>query len=212
MGECEEIARPDTSDLPETVAPGTVLLVVGPDAPAEDGRCLQVLHRYADTEDVGIVVTTTAGAEETIGTNESITGETPAAPIGVVDTASMGQNVTAFHQEVPAIYAPGPADLARVSVAVDNLDAQLTSSGTSHLVVRSVTPFFEGDDSTSVVPGIERTFGTWSTEGIAVLGVDFTAVDESTLTALQELADAVVRVAVTASGDHRLEYRGASPS
>lgn len=201
-------ARPDASDLPETVAPGSVVLVEGPVAPAEDGLCLQVLNRYAAPGDVGIVVTTEAGAEATIADHASIAGEEPTAPIGIVDTVSRGQNITAFHQEVPTVFTPGPADLARAAVAVDNLDAQLALGGASHLVVRSITPFFEGDDSSTIVPRIERTFGTWSAEGLAVLGVDFTAVDESTFAALRELVDAVVRVAVTASGDHRLEYRG----
>lgn len=210
MSDVENSARPDESGLPETVAPGSVLLVTGPVPPAENGLCLQLLDRYAAPVDVGIVVTTTTGVDETVTEYASIAGDGSSPQLGVVDTVSRGQNLTAFHRDVPTVFTPGPADLARVAVAIDNLEAQLSSSGVAHLVVRSVTSFFEDDDSTSVTRGIERTFGHWSEEGLVVLGVDFTAVETDTMAALTNLADAVVRVAVTDSGGHRLEYRGTS--
>lgn len=212
MDETDGNARPGASDLPETVAPGSVVLVTGPGAPADDGRCLRVLHRYAAAGDAAVVVTTEAGAEATIADDATVAGEAPAATLGVVDTVTHGQNITAFHRAVPTIYTPGPADLARVAVAVDNLDAQLASPGVSHLVVRSVTSFFAGDDPDTLVPRIGRLFGAWPDAGIAVLGVDVTAVDEPTVAALQDVADVGVRVAVTPSGDRRLEHGGLSPS
>lgn len=211
MGEIEKTARPDLSDLPESVPPGSVVLVEGPVAPVENGLCLQVLHRYATPEDVGVVVTTAAGAEATIADYASITDEDSVAPIGIVDTVSQGQNITAFHREVPTVYTPGPADLARVSVAVDNLDAQLASRGGSHLVVRSVAPFFDGGDPAVVARQFDRTFGRWSEDGLLVVGTAFTAVDPATMEALTALADAVVQVAATDLNCPRLEYRPTSP-
>jgi hypothetical protein len=71
-----------------------------------------------------------------------------------------------------------------------------------------VTSVFGEGDASTVVRGIERTFGQWADGGIVVLGADFTTVDQETMQALEDLADAVVRVAVTESGEHELRYRG----
>lgn len=211
MSESGDAGRPDESDLPGTIAPGSVLLVTGPAPPSEDGLDLQVLRRYAGLEDAGIVVTTASGVDATVAAYSALAGDDSSAQLGVVDTVSRGQNLTAFHRDVPAIFTPGPADLARVSVAIDNLDAQLSTTGVSHLVVRSVASFFEKEDASTVVRGFERTFGNWSENGLVVLGVDFTAVDESTMDALTDLADGIVRLAPSESGQFRLEYQGTTP-
>lgn len=206
MGEGDEFVRPDASDLPTDLAPGSVVLVIEPAEPAVVSPCLQLLDEYATPEDVGIVVTTTDGADRTAGTVSALATDGATPHLGVVDTVSLGQNVTAFHRAVPTVFTPEPADLARVGVAIDNLSAQLPPAGASHLVVRSVTSFFGSDDGSTVLRGIERTFETWTDDGVTVLGADFTDVDEATLAALSELADAVVRVEVTGAGDHRLRY------
>lgn len=210
MSESGEFVRSDASDLPTELAPGSVVLVIEPAKPAVVSPCLQLLAEYAAPEDVGIVVTTTDGADRTAETVSALAGTGSTPRLGVVDTVSLGQNVTAFHRDVPTVFTPGPADLARVGVAIDNLAAQVSSDEATHLVVRSVTSFFGEEDGSTVVRGIERTFGRWTEDGIAVLGADFTAVDQETMQALEELADAVVRVGVTESGAYRLRYRDRS--
>lgn len=211
MSNVETATRPDGSGLPATIAPGSLLLATGAVEPAESGLCLQLLRRYGATEDAGIVVTTTGSAEETTETYTSKTGADPRPPIGIVDTFSRGQNLTVFHGEVPTVFTPGPPDIARVSVAIENVAAQLPSASTHHLVVRSMTPFFEADTSSTITHRIERTFGNWSEDGLVVLGVDFTAMDEPVMDALTGLADGVVRLAASESGQPTLAYRGTSP-
>lgn len=209
MNEPEVSARPATADLPETIAPGSVILVVGSVAPAADSFCLEVVHRYAAPEDVAVVVATTTGVDETAAEYSVVVGDEPAAALAVVDTVSRNQNVAALHRAVPTVFTSRPADLARVTVAVDTLETKCSSGGGTHIVVRSVAPFFE-DDAAAVVRGMGRTFGDRPDDGLVVLGVDFTAVDAAAMAALEDLADAVVRVTVSESGDRRLEHRGPS--
>lgn len=210
MSERGEPVHADPSDLPTDLPSGSVVLVIEPATRAVVSPCLQALEEYATPEDVGIVVTTTDGADRTVETASSVAGGGSPPRLGVVDTVSRGQNLTAFQREVPTVFTPGPADLARVGVAIDNLAAQLPSDGATHLVVRSVTSFFGEGDGSTVVGGIERTFGRWTDDGIVVMGADFTAVDGETMLALEDLADAVVRVAVTGTGEYQLRYHGRS--
>lgn len=211
MGNGDGSPRLDTSALPATIAPGSLLLVTGAVEPAERGLPLQVFQRYATPRDVGIVVTTTASAEETIEAYAPASDEDARPSISIVDTVSRGQNLTAFHRDVPTVFTPGPPDPARVSVAIANLTAQSPSAAARHLVVRSLTPFFEADPSAPVVHRLERTFGRRSDEGLVVLGVDFTAIDGPTMEALTGLADGVVRLATSETGQPTVAYRGTTP-
>lgn len=206
MSERGEVVQSDASDLPPELEPGSVVLVVEPAKPDVVSPCLQLLDEYADPKDAAVVVTTTDSADRTAETVSALAGDDSTPQLGIVDTVSVGQNVTVFHRDVPTVFTPGPADLARVAVAINNLAAQLSTAGGTHLVVRSVTSFFGDEDGSTVLPGIERTFGQWTDDGIVVLGADFTAVDPETMQALEGLADAVVRVAVTESGAYRLRY------
>lgn len=210
MSETGDLVRLDVSELPARLTAGTVLLVIETSEPPVASPSLHVLDKYTGPEDAGIIVTTTDSADRTVDTVTALAGDDPTPALGVVDTVSRGQYLTAFHRPIPTVFTPTPADLARVGVAIDNLAAQLSPPGATHLVVRSATSFFGEDDPSTVLRGIERTFGAWPEEGIVVLGADYTVVDEQTLGDLTALADGVVRVAVTEAGEYRLRYHGQS--
>lgn len=190
--------------IPSGIGPGTIL-IAGTEDPTTYALGLRALHQLGDADDAAMVVTTTESAERTLATYEAVRTDSERQSLGLVDTTSERQYVTALYDETPVVFVPSPGDLERLVLALSDLDGnRLPSNGTRHLVVRSLTPVLEDAPIDRVQSVIDRITGLRTGNGLTILGIDYTAHDEETMTALTELVDGILWVTKTA--DDQLEF------
>ncbi|NHN49401.1 hypothetical protein G9464_17665 [Halostella sp. JP-L12] len=213
MDETTEALDRDTvgaDAFPSDVAPGTVL-IAGTVEPSTYALGLRALHRLGGPDDAAMIVTTTESADRTLAAYDAVRTDSGPQSIGIVDAASERQYLNALYDETPVVFVPSPGDLERLVLAISDLDGnRLPSSGTRHLVVRSLTPMLENAPMSRVRSVIERVIGLRTGSGLTILGVDYTAHDEATMAALTELVDGVLWVTRTAEGHLEFEFQPTS--
>jgi hypothetical protein len=200
-----------TEALPEMVLGGRTLLVACPGQPHEYAVGLQALGTTATTDETAIVVTTVQTATETLETFAELTGDAPKPTLKLVDTSSPDQSLTAVYDETPVIFTPSPGDLERLTVALSDLtNVRQSQSGEQHLVVRSLTPILERAPIDRVETVLERTIGLRTSDGLCLLGIDYTAHDEETIQTLAEHTDGILWISVSADGDIEVDHQPSS--
>lgn len=202
-----EVTSGQPITLPGTLTDGATVLVVGAFDPSEHALCLRLLARYGRSADTALVVTTLASADETIETwnGVSVEGDRPA--IGIVDTTSEEQSVAATYGGVPTFFTPSSGDLERIVMALSELSgASPPTTGSRHLVFRSLTPIVREAPTERVCRVLERIGGLRTGTGLGLFGVDVSAHDRETLTALADVVDGVVWVDRTEDGRFETEY------
>lgn len=194
-------------ELPKTLASGATILVVGAFDPSEHALCLRIVGEYGTGEDTAVVVTTRASADETVGTWESATEKGRRPAIGIVDTTSEEQTVASTFGDVPTFFTPSSGDLERIVMALSELSGVAPPrTGSRHLVFRSLTPILEEAATAQVCRVIERISGLRTGTGLGLFGVDVSAHDEQTLTAIAEAVDGVVWIDRTSDGGFESEF------
>lgn len=194
--------------FPNGITPGSTVLIAGAIDPATFALGLRSIQQYGQADDAALVVTTTESADRTIDTYETVCEDSARRSLGLVDTTSERQYVDALYDETPVVFVPSPGDLERLVLALsDLLGNRLPSNGTRHLVVRSLTPILENAPISRVSSVLERITGIRTGNGLTVFGVDYTAHDEETMTALMDLVDGVVWVTQTTEGELEFEFR-----
>lgn len=185
----------DADSFPSGLSVGSTVLVAGTFDPSKFAIGLRALDHYGSVDDTALVVTTTDGADETVATYEDVCDQSTAPSLGIVDATSERQSVTALYEEVPVVFVTAPSDLERIVVGLSDLTgARPPSSGTRHLLVRSLTPILESTPVDEVCPVLDRITGLRTDDGITVLGIDYTAHDQEKMTALSTHVDGILWV------------------
>ncbi|MEF8841281.1 MAG: hypothetical protein V5A62_06590 [Haloarculaceae archaeon] len=194
--------------LPEGLGDGSTVLVAVAGDPSRYAVSLRVLVAQGTTGDTGLVVTTTESADRTIAVYTSLESETEWPSIGIVDTTSEQQFLSALYGETPVVFTPSPGDLERLVLALSDLcDNTMPTSGARHLLVRSLTPILDTSPTSRVGAVIERISGLRSESGLCLLGIDYTAHDQETMTAIADLVDGVLWVTHPSSDRLAFDYQ-----
>ena len=193
--------------LPESLRDGATVLVASTGDPARDAVTLHLLRSEGSTEDTAFVVTTTESADRTVAIYDRLEGEGRPS-LGLVDTTSEQQSVSALYGETPVVFTPSSGDLERLVLALSDLsDTVPPSAGRRHLVIRSLTPIVESSSPARVSAVLERIVGLRSETGLSLVGIDYTAHDEETMAGLSELVDGVLWVAQPSPGRLVFDYQ-----
>lgn len=191
--EVEETLQID--GLPDGLTSGSTVLVASASNPSRNAVCLQLLRAHGAAEDTALVVTTTESADRTIERFNDTDSEITRPTLGIVDTASEQQSVSALHGETPVVFTPSPGDLERLVLALSDLSGtRPPSNGARHLVVRSLTPILAGASTAGVRTVLERITGLRSEIGLCLVGIDYTAHDEETMTSIADQMDGILWV------------------
>lgn len=196
--------------FPDGLSAGSAVLVASAGDPSQTAICLHTICRYGDADDTALIVTTTESADRTIESSERVCTEPDRPSLGIVDTTSEQQSVTALYGEPPVVFTPGPADLERLVMALSDLSRNAAPSrGDRHLAVRSLTPVLQATSTKRGSSILGRITGLRSEMGLCLLGLDYTAHDEETMRAMADHADGVLWVTQPSSNQFDLEYRAA---
>ncbi|GAB6861194.1 hypothetical protein ACFR97_14095 [Haloplanus litoreus] len=197
--------------LPETLGDGSTVLVASAGDPSQYAVGLRLLCAQGTAEDIAFVVTTTESADRTIEVYDGLGEETERPSLGIVDTVSVQQSVSALYDEIPVVFTPSASDLERLVMALSNLvDTTPPTGGARHLVVRSLTPILEASSVDQLSTVLDRITGLRSETGLALLGIDYTAHDEATMTAIADLVDGVLWVTQPAPARLAVDYQPTS--
>jgi KaiC/GvpD/RAD55 family RecA-like ATPase len=181
--------------FPEHLGRGSTVLVASAGDPTRHAVSLRILCAQGDAGDTALVVTTTESADRTIAVYETIDDATERPSLGIVDTTSEHQSISAPYGETPVVFTPSPGDHERLVMALSELSQRTRpTSGARHLVVRSLTPILEASSATRVRTVFERITGLRSETGLGLLGIDYTAHDEATIETVADLVDGVLWV------------------
>lgn len=193
--------------LPATLTDGASILVVSAFDPTEDALCLRILAQYGSSDDEALVVTTRSSADETIETWNQVSEGEARPSIGIVDTTSEEQSIAATYRGVPTFFTPSSGDLERIVMALSELSgASPTRSGSRHLVISSLTPILREASTERLCRVLQRIGGLRTGTGLGLYGIDATAHDRGTLTAIAETVDGVVWIDRTQAGEFETEF------
>lgn len=190
--------------FPDTMGNGSTVLVAGTVDPSTYALGLRALCQYGRGAESAFVVTTTASADRTCADYEALSsGDAPS--LGLVDTTSRKQYVTAFYGNSPTVFTPSSADLEQIVVALSELaGGRLPAAESRHLVVRSLTPVLDYSSSTRVGSVLQRITGLRTGNGIGFFGLRYTEHDEETVAVLAQHVDGILWV--TRGPDHELDF------
>lgn len=192
-------------DLPGRLSGGSTVLVAGTGDPSQYAAGLHLLSRYGASADTAVAVTTTESVDRTVETYDRLGSDADRPQLGVVDTTSEQQSVSALYDETPVVFTPAPGDVERLVVALSELTEKTApASGERHLVVRSLTPVLDAAPTPLVCRVLDRITGIRSDDGLCLLGLDRSAHDDETMAAVAGQADGVLRM--TRTGPDRLEF------
>lgn len=193
--------------LPSILADGSTILVVGAFDPSRHDIPLRLLSHYGTSDDFAPVVTTLASADETIETWNRISDTENRPSIGIIDTTSEEQSIAATYGDVPTYFTPSSGDLERIVMALSELSGETRPfSGSRHLVFRSLTPILQEASTERVCQVLERIAGLRTETGLGIYGIDITAHDRATLTALADTVDGVVWIGRTNDGQFESKF------
>lgn len=179
---------------------GTYLLACAGDPVATDID-LQALCRFGSQDDTAFVVTTTRSANTTVADLERYCAKADRPAVGVVDTTSQHQFVTALFEGTPTIYTPSPGDLERLVLALSELtDRFPPGSAPRHLLIRSLTPILASTSPDRLCPVLERLKGLRTQTGLCLFGIDYTAHDKEVMNAIGGVVDGILWITPTAEG------------
>lgn len=191
--------------FPGGLTAGSTVLVATAGDPTRDAVGFRILCRYGTAGDTALVVTTGESVDPTIETFDRLCPDGERPSLGLVDTTSAEQSVSALYGGTPVVFTPSPGDLERLILALSELSGNAPpATGARHLLVRSLTPVLETASTARVCTVLDRITGIRSEAGLCLLGLDYTAHDEETMTALAGQVDGVLWV--TRSPGDRLEF------
>lgn len=197
----------DVGGFPDGMAAGSTVLVASAGNPTPAAVGLQAVCRYGRGDDSALVVTTTESADRTIERYERVRSGRDGPSIRIADTTA-DQGVSAMYNETPVVHTPSPGDLERLVLALSELSAdEPPTNGNRHLIVQSLTPILETTPTERVCTVLDRITGLRSEAGLCVLGIDYTAHDEATMSELAERVDGILWITQSASDEAKFEYR-----
>lgn len=190
-----EIEALQVDPFPESLSGGSTVLVASAGDPSRYAVSLRILCSHGTAGDTALVVTTTESADQTIAVYDGLEVATGRPSIGIVDTVSEQQSVSALYGETHVVFTPTPGDLERLILALSDLsDSTAPTSRSRHFVIRSLTPILAASSPARVRTVLERITGLCSETGLALIGIDYTDHDEETMSAIADLVDGVLWV------------------
>lgn len=196
--------------LPDGLTAGSTVLVASAGEPSRSALGLRLLSRVGTREDAALVVTTTESAERTVETFEQLRSATNRPSIGLVDTISEQQSVSARYDAIPVVYTPSSSDLERLVMALSEVAGQFTASaGERHLLIRSLTPPLHSTSTARVTSVLDRITDFRSKRGFSMAGIDYTAIDAETMATVAEQVDGILWATQGSSDGLELTYRPA---
>lgn len=194
--------------FPDSLGGGSTVLAARASDPSQVAVSLRVLTSQGTAEDTALVVTTTESVDQTIKVYTGLKTKAERPSLGIVDTMSEQQSVSALYGDTPVVFTPSPGDLERLVLALSDLSGTITpTSGARHLVIRSLTPILEASSPGRVSTVLERITGLRSETGLGLLGIDYTAHDEATMETMADLVDGVLWVTQPSPDRLAFEYQ-----
>lgn len=194
--------------FPDSLAAGATVLIASAGDPSRYALSLRVLCQYGSADDVALIVTTTERADETLKTYGRLCPESDRPSLGLVDTISKQQSVSALYSETPIVFTPSPGNLERLVLGLSDLpENKLPSNGRRHFVIQSLTPILRTAPVARVCTVLECITKLRTENGLCLLGVDYTAHSEEVMIALAEQVDGILWVTQSASDRLEFEYR-----
>jgi hypothetical protein len=198
---------PDVT-FPESLTAGATVLLASAGDPSQYLVDLRALCRYGTADDVAFVITTTMSVEDIIDAYDQLCPPSDRPALRFVDTTSAGQSVSVLYGEPPVVLIPSLDDLERLVLGLSDLSGtHPPATGARHLVIQSLTPLLETTATAHVCSILERITGLRSERGLCLLGLDYTAHDEATMSALTEHVEGILWVTQTATDRLDLEYQ-----
>lgn len=192
--------------FPDAFSKGATVLIASAGDPVRYDVDLYALCQYGDRTDQALIVTTTESASETLETYERLCTECPSP--NLVDTTATQPSVESLYGSTPVIYIPSPGDIERLVLALSDLsENQPVRNGNRHLLIRSLTPIITSTSTDRVCSILDRITGLRTEHGLSLLGLDYTAHDDETVTALAQQVDGVLWVTESSPDRLELEYR-----
>jgi archaellum biogenesis ATPase FlaH len=203
-----DLNRLQVDSLPDNLGDNSTVLLASAGDPTQYAICLRILLQYGTTGDTALIVTTTESADQTIDTYEHLETDVNHLSLGIVDTISEQQSVSALYGETPVVFTPSSGDLERLVLALSELsDTTPSSNRARHLVMRSITPIVNSAPITRVCTVLERITGLHSENGLSLLGLDYTTHEEETITAIAAHVDAILWVTHSSSDRLTFDYQ-----
>lgn len=196
--------------FPEGLSAGSTVLVAGTVEPATYAVTLRALAHFGGADDTALVVTTTESTDRTRERYEALCRDGAGPALAFVDTTADRPSAASLYGDQPVVVIPAPGDLERLVIGLSDLTGnQPPANGTRHLVVRSLTPILENASTADVCTILERVRGLRTGSGLTLFGLDYTAHDEATMSALSEHVDGILWV-TEKKGEVAFEYNPAS--
>jgi hypothetical protein len=194
-----------TDTFPDDLSNGGSVLVATSGDPTRYTVALHALCEYGDGADTAFVVTTTRSADTTLETYDRLCPDGDRPHLRLVDTTARQPSVSSMYREAATSFIPAPGDLERLVIALSDLsESTPPSDGARHLVIRSLTPILEETPVERVQTVLDRVTGLRANAGLCLLGIDYTAHDETVIRRLAEQVDGILWV--TEAGDDALEF------
>lgn len=198
----------DVESLPGRVADDATVLVATQGDPSRFAIGLRLLDTFGTGADSAFVVTTTRSNETTVDVYEAVSDDSDRPALGMVDTSSEQQSISALYDEVPVVFTPSSSDIEHLVLALSELTEKVPSpDGERHLLVRSLSPILTATSTDRVCTVLDRIAGIRSEEGISLLGIDYTAHDEETIQTIADHADGILWVERAGVGELTVEYQ-----
>lgn len=210
MNECNASTEQDelpTEVLPSGFTDGTTFLLASAGDPTQYTAALQILSEYGHTDETAVIITTITSAEELIDTYSTLVQPVDQLSMGIVDTVSRQQSLSALYNRTPIVFTPSPDDLERIIIALSDIADNHTSSGkTRHLILQSLTPILKTTATNRVCRFLKRITEFRSETGLCLLGLDYTAHNQDTIATIAERVDGIIWITQSSSGEVELEY------
>ncbi|QZP39551.1 DUF7504 family protein [Halobaculum magnesiiphilum] len=193
--------------FPESLSEGSTVIIASPGSPTENAVGLRILSQEGGPADTALVVTTTESVARTENRYKQLTTDLGGPALRIVDTVSEGQSLSAPYRETPVVFTPSAGDLERLVMALSELSQDPNGSHERrHLLIRSLTPILATASTDRVSRVLDRISGLRTRTGLSLFGLDYTAHDEDTLSALAEHADGILWVSSSTPEEISFEY------
>lgn len=198
----------EVEQLPRRIADDATVLVATQGDPSRFAVGLRILDTFGTGADGAFVVTTTRSDETTLDVYETISDDGDRPALGMVDTSSEHQSISALYDEVPVVFTPSSSDIEHLVLALSELAEKVPApDGDRHLLVRSLTPILAATSTDRVRTVLDRIAGIRSEGGSSLLGIDYTAHDEETVQSVASHADGILWVDRAGSDQLTVEYQ-----
>lgn len=193
--------RDSVDALPNRFADGGTFLLACAGDPTSFDVDLRALCEFGSPDETAFIVTTTRSAADTVTAVDAQCEKSERPALGLVDTTSAHQSVSSLFGGTPTIYTPSPGDLERLVLALSELtDRFPPGNAPRHLLVQSLTPILQTTTVDRLCQVLQRIAGIRTQTGLCLFGIDYTAHDSDTMTAIGNVVDGILWITPSDDG------------